>query len=856
MEISRPLTTGAPLGPQEVLALPSDSYQGSTFFTNEFKQSLEKYGNGDTLKVIPVYNYYLKSYESFYKDIPVTNSNLPHEKAIPNFYYLLSIISDKETYASATPYTAPIALNIYSSNFRPYQLDSILKSLSATRFKSETNDLLVSPIGPFLPADIISKELDPATERNSVVVVTPSFYKEFSALAQEQKKLHPYYNEIKIPVQKGGTVFRDLFKKTKFYDQLQYRAAIQIKLVDKYLSLGGDPANILSKYEVYYNKVVSAGYLQGIDAAGKVVFANSAHPNKAGTDGGIMGGQKVPYQTFNKIYSFDLAEFDVTITNTNLSSQNLDYKDMTDPRWIPFKNVSAVGSVAVADYEDASFIKISAPAITEESLIELQSAAPGTDAGVQTIPNPLVFYSDSSSSENDYIAGVIQSKANQILNAITSGAKLNLLSVLNNKKNYSEILFFEVEKCDEDGNKIQTFILPNDPDVSDVIEYIDSQIQYGKGYVYKFYAHTISVGNYLRRNKSFNIQPAGDIIPPELNPEGEDGPIASEVENYEGVQVDFEYENELDIKLIRAPYQNTKELLLEGQNPTVTYNIDSPPVPPNVEFFPFKNVNDKIGFWFNVGIGSIKMKPIDLASNVGEATSAVTNINRIRTNQLINGEITQEDFNSVNILYKTDDFGGKIQVYRVTSRPTAYSDFKDNKIADIDVVGPRSFVDDIIPNQDYYYVFRHVDVHGLPSNPSPVYHLKMVTDTSAAEAGSVRVGVDGSGPILFNELIYLNNENKVKVEEKTFKKYLLVERTLNQSYLNFGNFETSGLDSINTALDIKTNQSDLRVGSTDSDFETVNGKKFKIRVTSKQTGRKIDLNVDFKNLTVIENYEE
>ena len=116
--------------------------------------------------------------------------------------------------------------------------------------------------------------------------------------------------------------------------------------------------------------------------------------------------------------------------------------------------------------------------------------------------------------------------------------------------------------------------------------------------------------------------------------------------------------------------------------------------------------------------------------------------------------------------------------------------------------------------------------------------------------------MDGSGPILFNELIYLNDESKAKVEEKTFKKYLLVERTLNQSYLNFSNFETSGLDSINTALDVKTNQSDLKVGSTDSDFETVNGKKFKIRVTSKQTGRKLDLNVDFKNLTVIENYEE
>ena len=56
-------------------------------FKNEFAENLEKYGNGDTLKVTPVYNYYLKDYEKFYKNIPVATSNLPYEKAIPNFYY-------------------------------------------------------------------------------------------------------------------------------------------------------------------------------------------------------------------------------------------------------------------------------------------------------------------------------------------------------------------------------------------------------------------------------------------------------------------------------------------------------------------------------------------------------------------------------------------------------------------------------------------------------------------------------------------------------------------------------------------------------------------------------------------------
>ena len=192
------------------------------------------------------------------------------------------------------------------------------------------------------------------------------------------------------------------------------------------------------------------------------------------------------------------------------------------------------------------------------------------------------------------------------------------------------------------------------------------------------------------------------------------------------------------------------------------------------------------------------------------------------------------------IKFRTDDFGGKIQVYRIKNRPESYSEFKENKIADVDVEGARTLVDDIIPNQDYYYVFRHVDVHGLPSNPSPIYHFKMITGDSLQEVGSVRVGVDSAAPVLFNEIIYLNNESNTKIKEKTFKKYLLVERSLNQSYLSFDNFESEGLNNISEAADIKTNQNDLIVGAP-SNVASVDGKKFKIRMTSKQTNRKIDL---------------
>ena len=114
--------------------------------------------------------------------------------------------------------------------------------------------------------------------------------------------------------------------------------------------------------------------------------------------------------------------------------------------------------------------------------------------------------------------------------------------------------------------------------------------------------------------------------------------------------------------------------------------------------------------------------------------------------------------------------------------------------------------------------------------------------------------------MLFNELIYLNNNSyEDQKVEKSFKKYLLIEPTLAQTYLSFNNFENDVLsndNSFNSAEDIKLKEEKLKIGKGGSDFVNVKGKKFKIRVTSKQTGRKIDLNVDFKKLSVIENYQE
>mgnify|MGYP003136073048 CR=1 FL=1 len=780
--------------------------------SNQDNPLLNKYGIGDSIKIKPVYNYYLKDYEQFYNSLPASFTSkalggvvLSEEKSIPNFYYLITLLASPEIYSSITSNNA-------SSGFgepAPFTIEGILEGVLP-----DSSGFITSPVLGFqLSREILVYEQQSTRERNSVVVVTPSFYKALSNEIKTQKITHPFYNNIQIPITKGGTVFRDLFKKSKMYEQLQYRAGLQIKIINKAVQNGLDVSAITSQYNIFYTQAKET------DDGLQVIYESS--------DG---------REDFNVPYSSEdtkprIIEFNVSL---NSDGENYNFKQPTsgDTTFINYKNyVSRKREISPITNGELNGSGVNFNLAKSNDALNAVD-----DFG---ITSPLTFYANNPESENDYIGSVIQNKANSILEYIFNKAKLSAAAVLNNIENYSEVLFFEVQKLDEDGNLIQTFILPNDPDIGDRVEYIDSQIKYKKTYVYKIYAHTISIGNKLIRG---NADPETSTTPNIFAP------------------IDFEYENYLDIKLLRIPYYNTEEYTKKDLIPTI--NMDSPPIPPNITFYPFKNVSNKIGFWFNVGLGEIKMKAFSqlLESDSDKALERAKDYQTIRLLQTLNGDITIEDSNDFKMLFKTDDFGGKIEIFRLTEKPESYSDFANNKISDVDVVGPRTLIDDIIPNQDYYYVFRHIDVHGLASNPTPVYHFKMITSDSTMESDSVRIGVEGLQPVLFNEIIYLNNNSyEDQKVEKSFKKYLLVEPTLAQTYLSFNNFENDVLNddnSFNSAGEIKLRKEKLKIGRGSSDFVSVKGKKFKIRVTSKQTGRKIDLNVNFKNLSVIENYQE
>ena len=171
-------------------------------------------------------------------------------------------------------------------------------------------------------------------------------------------------------------------------------------------------------------------------------------------------------------------------------------------------------------------------------------------------------------------------------------------------------------------------------------------------------------------------------------------------------------------------------------------------------------------------------------------------------------------------------------MFRTTKHPTSYLDFSgkqrvtlssDFDSKSLQKATSATYVDNISPNVKYYYMFRTVDNHGNISNPSPIYKVEMVDD-----AGTVFPVIDVVG---FTDLI-------PKKRTKSMKKYLYIAPTVAHTIINQ---EKSNLSEATSANDAN---GQIFLGSK---TETVWDKKFKIRLTSTKTGRKMDINVVFKH---------
>jgi hypothetical protein len=132
-------------------------------------------------------------------------------------------------------------------------------------------------------------------------------------------------------------------------------------------------------------------------------------------------------------------------------------------------------------------------------------------------------------------------------------------------------------------------------------------------------------------------------------------------------------------------------------------------------------------------------------------------------------------------------------------------------------------IDDIVPNVAYYYCFRTIDKGDYISNPSPVIKIQIV---------------DNNGRIYFiNEPHEMAPPIRGK-KEKSFKRYLEIGASIAEKQIE------TAVAGGNSAGDVAAD-ADCIVGQTDGVMRNPQNKSFKVRLTGKDTGRKLDLNIKF-----------
>jgi hypothetical protein len=382
-------------------------------------------------------------------------------------------------------------------------------------------------------------------------------------------------------------------------------------------------------------------------------------------------------------------------------------------------------------------------------------------------------------------------------------------------KSWSFPIFYKVEKWSVDANNnpnslIQNFYVPNTGEIDRATIY-DTQVKYGKKYIYRIYAYNLVIGTTYHYSLDDVTQPQGY----ENDPQKE-------------LSADICVFTEANIQLVKTPYY---------QKPTLI--SDKPPVSPDISVYPYFGDKNKIKFLLKSNTGIEQSEPIVI---------------KPEDEVIFNG--IRKAFNlgpQEKITFQSDDPSVKFDVFRLDRRPTSYQDFKFAEYRQIETSGFQNpykkaasadLSEFIEPNKKYYYTFRSVDVHGKISNPSPIYQ--------------VEISYDGASPFLLTEIISLTPE-KVPPQSvtKKLKKYLRIRPNYQQTLLNEkatgiidsdGKFDDSWFPTL--AGDAQNPGQEIILGDEESSLW---GKTFKIRITSRKSGKKIDLNVKFETNKVIIN---
>jgi len=337
---------------------------------------------------------------------------------------------------------------------------------------------------------------------------------------------------------------------------------------------------------------------------------------------------------------------------------------------------------------------------------------------------------------------------------------------INKKSSTIEPILYKIEKIQSSVSQQpqQTFWIS--PNKSDVIKFIDTQIKYGNEYTYKLYVYYMVVGTqYSYENYPYNdLEKLRDL---------QDGQYKVKLSQKPVYKIGEFLVSETFGGIYEAPYTRPSvKMLLDNSN--IRFVLDEPQQDNFEEYEILESSEYKI---------------------------------------FENIRISQNNDEKNKIHFKKNPFSfTELQIYRTTTRPKNYLSFQGKLQKKVSLKDNQtSFIDNVFPNQTYYYTFRVLNEHGIPSNPSLVYQIMLEEQ-------------DGFFNLKQTIIDFKKPPNRSL--EKNMKKYMLIRPSIIQTQPNY----REQFRDIN----------DVDLGP---DREKVWGKEFVIRVTSKKTNKVLVFNV-------------
>ena len=366
----------------------------------------------------------------------------------------------------------------------------------------------------------------------------------------------------------------------------------------------------------------------------------------------------------------------------------------------------------------------------------------------------------------------------------------------NSKKCHTEIIAFEIakfKKNSETGGKryVQSFFIPNIFEVESAYSYLDTQVFYGQDYIYEIFAHTLVVGAKYSLERQISD---GEITAKEPNASLKYAIAPPKSFAFEPYSL-----------IVRAPYCNNASLGGATEAQKTTTLVDKPPLPPDISFYPYKNVDDKVLILLGQNYGARALVPIRIFA--GDVP-------------IINKYYKEQQYEKKplgHVIYKSDDGRGKWHVYRMITKPTKWADIVISNQTTVDSEMQSGYEDGVDKNKDYYYFARFEDVHGNISNPTDIFHLRIIKE-------------EGFPSYLMLKTYNFSEEKPPLVTDVPFKKYLKIR-------VNDGLRDIAGENSTDASIGYVT----PNVLGASSGLKT-----YKFRIISKKSGKKIDINVALK----------